>query len=456
MPRNPSTGIYSKPAGTTPSVGQIIDPAPWNQLTSDLGNEITNSLPRDGSAPMVAPLKAASGTVSAPGLGFASNPQTGVYLKGGDQLGFTQNGVEVGFDKTLVYAAKSGDYTALASDDNAVHRFTASATLTLTAAATLGANWHYVVLADGGDVTIDPNGSETIDGAATLIVRNGYSATIYCTGSAFFTDKLIARLDAKADASAVGSFVIGGVLSNNAGTPNTHIDIAAGSFRSGSVFVSSGSTFTKRLDAAWAAGSGNGGLDTGTKANSTTYRVWPLRKTTDGTADFIFSTSTTAAGVNVPAGYIVVAPSGLDIGMILTDSSGNIIRFIQDGNHFRWNVATLPNDLSTTASRTTSLLTCTLPTGRRVLGLFQIFTGTNVNGTDVIMEVADGINSNVTQFIENYGSSGSSRIRLAVEQFTNISAQVNVGLTLSPAPSATTNTFQTLGWLDFQIPRIGG
>ncbi|MBB3649753.1 hypothetical protein FHX14_005995 [Rhizobium sp. BK619] len=53
MPRNPSS-VYSKPAGTTPSVGQVIDPAPWNALTTDLGNEITKSLPRDGSAPMIA------------------------------------------------------------------------------------------------------------------------------------------------------------------------------------------------------------------------------------------------------------------------------------------------------------------------------------------------------------------------------------------------------------------
>lgn len=455
MPRNPSTGVYSKPAGTTPSVGQVIDPVPWNALTTDLGNEITNSLPRDGSAPMAAPLKAASGTVSAPGVGFASNPQTGVYLKGGGLLGFTQNGVDVSFDKAMVYAAKSGDYTALASDDNAVHRFTANATLTLTAAATLGTNWHYVVLADGGDVTIDPNASETIDGTATLIVRSGYSVTIYCTGSAFITDKLIARLDAKADASAVGSFVIGGVLSNNGSSPNTHIDIAAASVRSGSVFVSSASTFTKRLDAAWAAGSGNGGLDTGVKATNTTYRIWPLRKSVDGSADFIFSASTTAGSVTVPAGYTVVAPNGLDIGMILTDSGGNIIRFIQDGNYFRWNVSSFPNDLSTTAARAISLLTCTLPTGRRVLGLFQAFIGTNATGTDVIMEIADGINSNVTQFIENYGSNGSSRLRAVVEQFTNTSGQVSVGLTLNPAPSATTNTLQTLGWRDYQIPRIG-
>ncbi|ANM09628.1 MULTISPECIES: hypothetical protein [unclassified Rhizobium] len=196
MPRNPSTGVYSKPAGTTPSVGQVIDPAPWNALTTDLGNEITNSLPRDGSAPMIAPLKAAGGTVSAPGVGFASNPQTGVYLKGGGLLGFAQNGVDVAFDQDLVYAAKSGDYTALASDDNAIHRFTAAATLTLTAAATLGANWHIKVIADGGDVTVDANSSETIDGAATLIIPNGYSALIICDGSAFYTDKIISLFQA--------------------------------------------------------------------------------------------------------------------------------------------------------------------------------------------------------------------------------------------------------------------
>ncbi|MGR8923870.1 hypothetical protein ACU8MB_08985 [Rhizobium leguminosarum] len=186
MPRNPSTGVYSKPAGTTPSVGQVIDPVPWNALTTDLGNEITNSLPRDGSAPMVAPLKAAGGTVSAPGLGFSSNPQTGLYLKGGGLLGFTQNGVDVSFDQVLVYAAKSGDYTALASDNNAAHRFTANATLTLTAAAALGASWHYTILADGGDVTIDPNASETINGALALRVPNGSKCFVICSGTAFF------------------------------------------------------------------------------------------------------------------------------------------------------------------------------------------------------------------------------------------------------------------------------
>lgn len=152
---------------------------PWNALTTDLGNEITNSLPRDGSAPMVAPFKAAGGTVSAPGLGFASTPQTGLFLKGGGLLGFAQNGVDVSFDQALVYAAKSGDYTALASDDNAVHRFTAAATLTLSAASTLGANWHYCVIADGGDVTIDPNGGRQSTARPRSSSRTAIASTSY-------------------------------------------------------------------------------------------------------------------------------------------------------------------------------------------------------------------------------------------------------------------------------------
>ncbi|MDR9808213.1 hypothetical protein [Rhizobium hidalgonense] len=92
-------------------------------------------------------------------------------------------------DNGVVYAVKTTNYTAVANDNNAVHRFTAAATLSLTAAETLGADWHYTIIADGADVTIDPNGAETINGVATIIIANGSSAKIICNGSAFFTDK---------------------------------------------------------------------------------------------------------------------------------------------------------------------------------------------------------------------------------------------------------------------------
>ncbi|ARO23046.1 hypothetical protein CO659_20915 [Rhizobium sp. S9] len=390
MPRNPSTGVYSKPAGTTPAVGQVIDPAPWNALTTDLGNEITNSLPRDGSAPMTAPLKAASGTVSAPGIGFATNPQTGLYLKGGGLLGFTQNGVDVGFDKALVYAAKSGDYTALASDDNAVHRFTQAATLTLSTAAALGANWHYCVIADGGDVTIDPTGSETIDGAATLVLKNGYSVNIICSGAAFFTNKLAARIESKADSSAVGDFVVGLILSNNGASPNTHIDFTSGSARSGSSFVSSPAAFTKRVTGTFAAGTGSGGLDAGAVAANATYFAYALRKDADLSFDVVFSTSPIIGGITTTllTGYTIVKC----IGVVLTDGSSNIRPFVLYPRDEYTFVTPVKDAANAAISTTSTFLALTVPNGARVKAKLRFqYTSSATTAAALFSDPSQGI-----------------------------------------------------------------
>ncbi|ANL02706.1 hypothetical protein [Rhizobium phage RHEph18] len=158
MPRNGS-GVYSPPAGTLATTLTPIESAKYNAFVNDLTADANAARP-----------------ISVGGTGGTSvaTAQTALSL-----------------DNKVVYAAKSGNYTALGTDNNAVHRYTATATVTLTAAATLGTNWHYTVIANGADVTIDPNGAETIDGLSTLIVPNGASAYIICNGSAFFTSKSI-------------------------------------------------------------------------------------------------------------------------------------------------------------------------------------------------------------------------------------------------------------------------
>ncbi|MBY5374195.1 hypothetical protein [Rhizobium leguminosarum] len=205
MPRN-SSGVYSKPAGTTPSVGQVIDPVPWNALTTDLGNEITNSLPRDGSAPMTAPLKNADGTQAQPSVTFSSDITTGMFRKasgvgalvagGSEILNWSGSGVGVtgNFSTSgvlkgrLDYAEKGGSYLAVAADAGSTLRFTATATLSLTASATLASGWSVDVFAYGGDVTITPNGTEAINGIATpLVVKQGRKLTLYCDGVGFYT-----------------------------------------------------------------------------------------------------------------------------------------------------------------------------------------------------------------------------------------------------------------------------
>lgn len=64
---------------------------------------------------------------------------------------------------------------------------TAGFTQTLTAAATLGNGWSALVKNSTAtaDVTIDPNGAETIDGASTLILRPGDARLIVDDGTNF-------------------------------------------------------------------------------------------------------------------------------------------------------------------------------------------------------------------------------------------------------------------------------
>lgn len=79
----------------------------------------------------------------------------------------------------------AGTYTAAKADHNQLWRVTGNATINLTAAATLTAGWALWVMADGGTATIDPAGSEKINGADTLVLATGNSAFIVCTGTAF-------------------------------------------------------------------------------------------------------------------------------------------------------------------------------------------------------------------------------------------------------------------------------
>jgi len=88
-------------------------------------------------------------------------------------------------DNGMVYTTKAANYTAVANDNNAYLRFSAVATLTLTAAATLGADWHILVSADGGAVIIDPNAAETINGLTTINLKDGEAAYVICDGTNF-------------------------------------------------------------------------------------------------------------------------------------------------------------------------------------------------------------------------------------------------------------------------------
>lgn len=101
-----SNGIYSLPAVYLATNGATIQPEQHNTPLEDLASAMTGSLPRNGSAPMTAPITLPQGTVSAPSMRFSGLSGTGVYWDNAtSQVAIAINGVKVGgFDATGIVA----------------------------------------------------------------------------------------------------------------------------------------------------------------------------------------------------------------------------------------------------------------------------------------------------------------------------------------------------------------
>ncbi len=153
MPRDPSK-IYYPPSGTTAVTGTPISSAAYNNYVADMTADANNPRP-----------------VVAGGTGGATAAEGRQNIGAGATAGVV--------DKA------AGTYSAVKADHNYTWRATGAVTVNLTAAATLTSGWCMWVKGEGGAITVDPNGSEQINGATTLSVPDGSSALIICTGSAF-------------------------------------------------------------------------------------------------------------------------------------------------------------------------------------------------------------------------------------------------------------------------------
>lgn len=87
----------------------------------------------------------------------------------------------------LPYSGRTSN-TALAGGDRAalIDITSGTFTQTFTAAATLGNGWLCYIRNRGtGDITLDPNGSELIDGLTSYVMYPGETRLISCTGTGF-------------------------------------------------------------------------------------------------------------------------------------------------------------------------------------------------------------------------------------------------------------------------------
>lgn len=94
MPRN-GAGTYTLPAGNPVEANTVIT-ADWGNTTmEDIGNEITNSLSRDGDGGMNAALRFVDGDQNAPGIGWVSETNSGFYYEGSGEYWATVLGTKV-------------------------------------------------------------------------------------------------------------------------------------------------------------------------------------------------------------------------------------------------------------------------------------------------------------------------------------------------------------------------
>jgi hypothetical protein len=98
-------------------------------------------------------------------------------------------------------------------------------------------------------------------------------------------------------------YISGLILTRNGADPVNDIDFAAGSAGSDGTtpaLMTLNSTLTKRIDAPWAVGNNQGGLDTGTVADGV-YYCYEIQRSDTGVTDGLLSLSSTAP--TMPANY---------------------------------------------------------------------------------------------------------------------------------------------------------
>ncbi len=240
--------------------------------------------------------------------------------------------------------------------------------------------------------------------------------------------------------------LFGLTLSNGTDATND-IDIAAGSARNSTdVFTMIlASAITKRLDATWAVGTNQGGLDTGSIANAT-YHVWLIRRSDTGVVDALFSTS--ASAPTMPANY----DQKRRIGSIVR-AGATILAFKQDGDRFR--LATPVLDINAT-NPGTAAVTRTLASVPVGIVVWADVTCQSSNGTTnyypVFISSLDetDVAASGTALTFAVGLSGGGVIgavgSAVIYVKTNTSAQIRSRQQVSGASD--TFAIATNGWID--------
>lgn len=239
----------------------------------------------------------------------------------------------------------------------------------------------------------------------------------------------------------LSNYLSGFRTSNNVTDAINDIDIEAGacldSTNTEVIVLPAG--LTKRLDAPWAVGTNQGGLDGGVIAN-TTYAVYAIKRVDTGVVDVLFSTSFNAPVL--PANYTVFRRIGS-----IVRTSGAIWLYSQFGDDFLLNTPIL--DYDSTQNASASSRTVSVPVGASVFAKLRVrgthstdawgvlFSSLDIANTEPVLLGAPGL---------TIGSPGGVSDRNEIEIRTNAAAQIRTRGT----GSGIALQFITFGWRDLR------
>lgn len=194
------------------------------------------------------------------------------------------------------------------------------------------------------------------------------------------------------------------------------------------------SSALNKTTASWTVGTNQGGLDTGSIANSTWYHFYAIYRADTAVTDIVFSTS--ASSPTLPTNYTLYRR----IGSGKTDGSGNWTAFTQFGDRFIWGASVSDGFTAGTASR--NLGTLTVPTGVNVTALFRSFL--SAPGVSVILiytspSEADTVPATVYDLAATPSINSGGQFAVMTDTSARIGARANT--------SVTANVY-TYGWID--------
>jgi len=404
-----------------------------------LAGAIEKCLNRDGENAMAANL--AMGGFKSTNVGAGQARSDSVNLGQVQDLGFQWAGTAGGTTNALTVAVTPA-ITAYVSGKSKI-RFVVGTTNTAAGGVTIDVNGVGVVALEQR-VGMNPPARSLVAGA---LVEAVYVSTTpgFVITSGLYLETPLPR-----------GYIDGFVLSNAADVDHD-IAVAVGEARSEYSAAPGGrhinfvtaSPITKRIDAAWAVGSGNGGLDSGTVAGDSWYAIYGVaRPSLPDPIDFIFSLSADPSAV-VPTDYSL----SRRIGWVRTDTSGNILPFKHyPGGEFRY-VTPPALNVDDTVTTTPSLHTLSAPPNTEAIINVQVRRTAAAAAVLIMsrdMSASLAVSDNATPLASHgyrmsFDTVGLNDGRTYQEMRVRVDASSQVRIV---ADNSLTLRVATLGWVD--------